>query len=238
MKKELISTIKSKGYWRINFQPVVATTKLKTLGDCCNIVEKNQVQLRGWNYPHFPRRKDEESNVESGNNYYSGWIEWHDHIEFWRMYQSGQFLHYLALREDRGDRDGWDIVENSNIEPNKFLSIVGTIYEITEIFEFLSKLVRENLYDEGVKVSISLHNTENRMLKMDDPVRSFFMYGEYKTGIKDISFEQIYSKEDLITKSHDLSMGAILYFFDRFNWHKPPLDVLKKDQDILINRRW
>lgn len=236
MKKDLIQKIQSKGYWRINFQPLIVTTKLKTLGDCCKIVEDNHVQLRGWDYPHFPRRRDDNSNVESGTNYYAGYIEWNNYIEFWRMYQSGQFLHYTALREDWADRDGWGIVKNSNIEAGKFLSIVGTIYEITEIFEFLSRLARENLYDEGVKVSISLHNTEDRILRMEDPMR--FLFDEYKTSIKDIRFEKIYSKEDLITKPHDLSMEAILYFFDRFNWHQPPIEVLKKDQNNLLNKNF
>ena len=41
MKKDLIQKIQSKGYWRINFQPLIVTTKLKTLGDCCKIVEDN-----------------------------------------------------------------------------------------------------------------------------------------------------------------------------------------------------
>lgn len=237
MKKDLIQTIQSSGYWRINFQPVVVATKLASLGDCSDIVEKNQVQLRGWNYPHFPRRKDDDSNVEAGNNYYAGFIEWNNYIEFWRMYQSGQFLHYLAFREDWGDRDGWDVVENSNTEPNKYLSIVGTIYEITEVFEFLSRLARENLYDEGVKVSISLHNTENRKLRMEDPMRGFLL-DEYKTALKEISFSKTYNKEDLITKPQELALEAIVYIFDRFNWHRPPIEVFKKDQDTLINRRW
>ena len=237
MKKDLIQTIQSRGYWRINFQPVVVATKLASLGDCIDVVEKSRVQLRGWDYPHFPRRRDADSNVESGDNYYAGWIEWHNYIEFWRMYQSGQFLHYVALREDGGDSDGWGITENSNTEPNKYLSIVGTIYTITEIFEFLSRLATQNLYDEGVKVSISLHNAEKRILRMEDPMRGP-LWEEYKTALKEITFLKTYTKEDLVTKPQELALEAIVYFFDRFNWHKPPIDVFKKDQDTLINRRW
>ena len=236
MKKDLMKTIQSRGYWRINFQPVVIATKLASLGDCINVVEKSRVQLSGWDYPHFPRRRDADSNVESGNNYYAGWIEWNNHIEFWRMYQSGQFLHYIAFTEDGGDSDGWGIIENSNTEPKKYFSIVGAIYKITEIFEFASRLVRENLYDEGVKISISLHNTENRILRMENSSRSLF--DEYKTAINEMSFSNSYNKEDLITKPQDLALKAIVYFFDRFNWHNPPIEVFKKDQDTLLNRRW
>lgn len=237
MKKNLLETIKSRGYWRVNFQPVIIATKISSLGDCLDIVEKNRVELRGWDYPHFPRRRDADSNVEAGNNYYAGWIEWYNHIEFWRMYQSGQYLHYFALREDGGDTDGWDITPNSNTEPNKFLSIVGTIYSITEIFEFASRLATQNLYDEGVKISITLDNAENRILRMEDPMRGP-LFDEYKTALKEITFSQVYSKEDLITKPQDLALEVIVYIFDRFKWHRPPIEVFKKDQDTLINRRW
>jgi hypothetical protein len=41
MKEGLIDKIKSNGYWRINFQPLVDSIKLKSIDDCAQIVEKN-----------------------------------------------------------------------------------------------------------------------------------------------------------------------------------------------------
>lgn len=237
MKKEFIEKIQSRGYWRVNFQPLVDEVKIKSLSDCSSIVEKNSVSLRGWNYPHFPRRKGDDTGLEPMSNYYQGWIDWNNYKEFWRMYQSGQYLHYFGLREDWAEFSDWGIVENQTNKSGEKLSIVGTIYEMTEIFEFLSRLTREGIYDEGVRVSISLKNTEDRKLSLEDPMRGP-LWEEYKTTMKDIDFTEKYTKEALVTKPQDLAMEAIVYFFERFGWHNPPIDTLKKDQDNLLNRRF
>lgn len=76
MKAGLLDKIKSRGYWRINFQPLVAVRKLESIAACKDMVERNTVELRGWDYPHFSKRVDADSGVETGNDYYQGWIDW------------------------------------------------------------------------------------------------------------------------------------------------------------------
>ena len=235
---ETLETIKTRGYWRINFEPLVYDKeKLKTLGDCKDIVEKENVVLRGWNYPHFPRRVGDDAGLETGANYYEGWIAWWNHIELWRMYQSGQFIHYVALRDDWSEKDGWGIVEDRNIPTGTELNVIGElIYELTEIYEFLARLTKRGLYDEGVRVSISLNNTENRTLVLRDPMR-FGLRDEYTTRLKNIPFEKEYSKEEILTNSKGLAFEAILYILERFGWHNPPIEVFQNDQENLLNRR-
>lgn len=235
MKQDLINKIKSRGYWRVNFQPVVDQIKLKSLGDCRNTVEKNQVLLRGWNYPHFPSRDGEDTGLDLENNFYRGWIDWENHIEFWQMYQSGQFIHYLSLREDWSDADGGYQQTGQKIEPLSSLNIVGSlVYQLTEIFEFLSRLTKAGVYDEGVNVSISLNNTRDRKLWISDFNRGPFLR-IYKTAAEKIEFTKGYSKNDLCSESSELAMETILYVADRFGWHKPSIETLKKDQQNLLN---
>lgn len=235
MKKELIDTIKSKGYWRINFQPLVDKQKLDSLGKCKEIVEKNTVELRGWDYPHFPRRTGDDTSLEPGNNFYQGWIDWGNHKEFWRMYQSAQFLHYLALREDWLE-DSWNRELAQKIKPNTSLGVVNTTYQLTEIFEFLSRLMNAGLYDEGVNVSITLSNTQDRELWIEDRSRVGFL-SPPKTGADKIEFPKQYTKEQVITKPKELALEVILYVFGHFGWHNPPIETIKKDQENLLARR-
>jgi hypothetical protein len=237
MKQQIIEKIKPRGYWRINFQPLVDEIKFKSLNDCKEAVQNNRVQLRGWDYPHFPIRKDDTSNTELGKNYFAGYVDWFNHIEYWRMFQSGQFIHYLALREDWSELDGWNIVENQNLKQGAFLGIVGTIYQMTEIFEFLSRLTAEGIYNEGVRVSITLENTEKRALRMEDSMRDFFMAGKYESDMISMPFLNEYSKDDLITKPHQIALEVIMYFFERFNWDRMPLDSFKKDQDDFLKNK-
>ena len=60
---------------------------------------QNALELRGWEYPAILRGAPDVVR-ERTQQYFELSNDWQNHIEFWRMYKSGQFLHYLALRED------------------------------------------------------------------------------------------------------------------------------------------
>src|SRR5689334_3159854 len=99
MKVDLLDTIKSRGYWRINFQPTGRPMNL-TLKECEDLVDRNSVKLRGWYFPFYRHGSADDYGTENHNNYCLGWIDSGEYKEFWHMYKSGQFLHYSAVRED------------------------------------------------------------------------------------------------------------------------------------------
>lgn len=237
MKKEFLKKIKSRGYWRVNFQPVVDKIKLPTMETCREIVEKSSVSLRGWNYPHIPNRNDDTTGYAPCVNYYEGWIDWENHKEFWRMYKSGQFLHYTVLREDWFDEELLlGSIEREKVAPMAKLNIIGSvIYELTEICEFLARLVRSGLYDEGVVIDISLNNTAGRELWISDPNRGPFFHS-YKTGAEIIPFFEQLTKEQILKSPRDLALRIMRFVFENFDWHNPSPDVLRKDQENLLNR--
>lgn len=237
MQKKFIDKIKSRGYWRINFQPLVDKEKL-TLAECNELIEKNNVSLRGWNYPHYPGRRGDDTDVESHDNFYQGWVDWENHKEFWRMYQSGQFLHYLALREDWLEEDSWSDDLRKKIKPMEKLGVTGsTIYQITEIFEFLARLAQAGVYDEGIKVNIELFNTKDRELWIEHQMRAGFLR-PYKTSSNSIIFSKKYTKESILSSPRELAFEAICYIFDRFGWHNPSPDMIQKDQDEILTGKF
>jgi hypothetical protein len=235
---DVIKKIKNHGYWRIHFQPFIHHKKL-SLSECKEVVSSNAVAFRGWDYPHIPHSKDQFTSIEAGQDYYQAWLDWEEygHIEFWRMFQSGQFIHYRALHED------WREVRMNNVlsdekrdsTPGKYLGVVGTVYLFTEIFQFLSKLTRSSLYNEGVKVSITLENTNGRSLYVDDFLRTSF-FQKYSTGADKILFESTFTKEQIISDPNELALQALMELFERFEW-KANLEQLKVDQEKLISRR-
>lgn len=236
MKEELLKKIKSRGYWRVNFRPL--EDKRLKLSDCRELIEKNSVELRGWDYPHFPRREGEDTGLEPGENFYEGWIDWWNHSEFWRMYESGQFVHYCALREDWFENDGWAVESYKKIKPGMVLNVIGSLnYQLTEIYEFLLRLTSAGVYDSGAQVFIALNNTKGRKLWVSDFMRADFII-EHKTGAENIGFEKLYTKEEIFAKSKELALEAILYFADHFGWNNPSLDVIKKDQEDLLNKKF
>ncbi len=236
MKEGLLDKIKSRGYWRVNFQPLISNVKIDTLQKCREVVDKNSVELRGWDFPHIPRKEDETTGIAFVDSFCEGWVDWEFYKEFWRMYKSGQFLSYLALREDWFEEDGMRMGWAKKIKPGTSLGIVSSvIYEITEIYEFLSRLAQTGLYDEGVKVSLSLHNTKDRELWVEDQMRAPFMTPR-RNSASELTFSQTYTKDEIVTNPKGLSNKMILDLTDRFGWN-PPAEQIMSDQDKLLSGR-
>lgn len=234
---KVIDTIKSRGYWRVNFEPMVFIQKLPTVEDCKSYVEKNSVNLRGWDYPHVPRRRGQDTDLSPGSNFYQGWVDTGIYKEFWKMYQSGQFINYRALKEDWFDENSFAAraMRGSPLtpEPMSSLEVINTTYQITEFFVFLSRLVGQGLYNEGVSVSISLNNTEGRKLWISDFNRAPFI-DDYKTASPTIVHEQKLSKQEALAQPKELAMRLINKIFDSFGWHKPSVGIIKQDMDEFL----
>lgn len=236
MKDDLLEKIKSRGYWRINFQPSTFNTEKASLGQCKDAVEKNAVIVRGWDYPHIAKKNDEYGAQMPAGEFYESWADWWNHIEFWRMYRSRQFLHYLALREDWFEKSDWASEYAKQIKPGTALGVVATIYQVTEIFEFLSRLVRSGFYKEHVSVEISIENTKGRGLWVDSPARMPFLSPK-QTGAESIKIDKNAGVDELLSKSTDIALGTIVEIFDHFGWSNPPIGNIKLDQENLLSGR-
>ena len=237
IEREIVAQkIGARGYWRILFRPATYDLRLKKLLECKEIVKRNTINYRGWYYPHFPK----EEHVVSGSNFYQGTEDWEGHIELWRMYQSSQFIHYRAFRED------WT-QENSSFPPEfklpqmQFFGMLETLYMVTEVFEFLSRLAQESLYEEGVNVYISLQKTRNRQLHeralvSNGQVHFLGFSGIYKTISDDIEIVHYCVKKDMIEKPAEIARGVILNIFEKFGWN-PSEQLIEDHQKRLLEKR-
>ncbi|MDW7681353.1 MAG: ATP-binding protein, partial [bacterium] len=94
--EEILNKIHSTEYWGINIRPIKFEDEIiKTLTDARELIDKCGVLLRGWDYPHFTH-----ADIKNGNNWIESHVEFEGHIEYWRLYQSGQFIHDFACVED------------------------------------------------------------------------------------------------------------------------------------------
>ena len=234
-QENFIDKIKSKGYWRLNFQPLKDINL--ELTNCKSIIEKSQVHLRGWYYPHLQENKD-NGNFGVGQNYYESSTDWSRFKEFWRMYQSGQFINYIGLREDWVCEDIDIIEENERIKFNNSIDVIGgIIYQITEFLEFLHNLMlNSDIYDNGVSIFLSMNNTKDRELKVFGFARAGFMTS-HKTIIDNIVIfdNKEFSKEELLTNYREISMDAIKLLVERFNWLNYDFNSIKGEQEKFLN---
>jgi hypothetical protein len=233
LKTDLLNKIKSRGYWRINFQPRKLIPEKLTHSNCREVVQKSQVRLRGWDYPFFPNKNDDEQGSAPSGEFFEAWIDWWNHIEYWRMYRSHQFIHYLALREDWLEKSDWSRALAQQISPGQVIGTGGTIWQMTEVFEFLSRLGRAEFYPSGAVVSISLENTSDRQLWVDDPQRMPFFTAK-KTGASRIEITREVDPSDFISQGVDIARSTILEFFDHFGWDQVSDANIRADQERFL----
>src|ERR671931_2326189 len=84
-------------HWRVNIRPVIYQEELiPSLAKCFETVEQTKVRLRGWDYPHLSTKNNQRCQ---GVNWAGSWSNFMGHNEYWRFYQSGQFIHLFSIRE-------------------------------------------------------------------------------------------------------------------------------------------
>ena len=241
MKKDFqstLATIKAHGYWKIhvypnsmNFIPIEPINKGK------EIIRNASVQLKGWDYPHFPTQVLDHQNIYIAGDKVEAWIDYNQFKEIWRLYDTGQFIHLFALREDWLKEDSRSSSRLKEILPGTALEITSAVYSITEIYAFIRNLILAVLYRNEVVVEITLVGTKNRNLFIFDPLR-MPLIGEHKSVMNKVVFpKKVYRVKDLETNYLGFAFEQIIHLFNQFNWDNPPLQVIKEDQKKLIERR-
>lgn len=232
----VLREIKKQGYWCVEFQPLVIDNKrIDSLPKCREVVKKAWVQLRGWDYPHWPDSDSGKHALNNCNGYIESWADFGRYKEVWIMYQNAQFVHFFAMKEDYDD-DGIFSPSTPPVTPGSSFYVISTIYKFTEIYEFLRRLAQQGIYKEGVRVLIGLHNTINRKLILEDSGRVGLLI-DYKTANPEIKFDNTYTAQDILEKSDNLAFTQIIATFHRFNWNNPPEMTIKDDQNKLLTRK-
>lgn len=197
------------------------------------MVEGCKVFLRGWDYPHIER-------IVSGQDYVWSEIDWEIYKEYWRFYQSGQFVHYFGCLEDWWQGSTLDAKLGAQYRPGEVLELIMTLHRLTEIYEFASRLAQKGVFDEHMSLIVELHGMRGRRLTcLSKPF--FSAFGPYISQEIDLKFESTLVVQDLIARAAEHALEQSLKVFERFNWRdtRTPENVsnLRVDQRNLLERR-
>lgn len=232
------SIINQTGYWRVVIKPNEHVEQITSFTECKDIMENITVSFRGWNFPHV--------DINMIDNM-SNWIEMSTNIphlpqykEYWKFFLSGQFAFKGALVEDYLIDD---IERNSSLAyyrgdeelPHKYLSILSSLYKITEIFEFASRLIDRQIIKNRFTISISLVDTLNRMLFFWDRARD--LRKSYICKIERIKFEKEFVVNDFSSNKIDYANSCVQDIFERFGWDRYPGNIFKEEQLKLVEKR-
>ena len=231
-EKQLSDLIISRGYWEIEITPHQYKSDRIQPNEILHLVEKSQVHKWGRYYPRIAHKNDWTGETFNGNNYSESLVDdGSQHKEIWRMYQSGQFIHYLALREDWGyTNTSAGVTENSR----KLQEIILTLYTVTEVFLFVSRLASNNLFEDSANIKIKLHDAYDRVLFFSNLERE--LHDNYICNIREpITIESNISVNDILSNSPGLAMDAVIKIFRLFNWKSNQIaEILRSDQDRIL----
>jgi len=228
--EEILKKIESKAYWRVNIRPIeFKKNRIATLSEAKELIAKCVVKLSGWIYPYF-----QEGEIVNKEDYIQASLDWIKHLEYWRFYQSAQFIHYFSLWEDYHPDIRSRVTGPISNESVGFVGILSTLDRLTEIYEFVMRLIQNNLFDSGVYISIGLNNIKNYQLFFWDQGR--LLYKPYRASINKIEMGDSINPEELLSKGHEMAIDDALYLLERFQWN-PPRGLLAEQQKKFLERR-
>lgn len=226
---EILDAIRSRGYWQVLIRPAVfVRNRIEDISALFPIVRQASVQLRGWDYPHV----DNDAPA-----IHMDWVgqetRWEHVLELWRMYQSGQFVHFSAFWEDWRDHSSFWPPEKG-WEPRKRFGVGETLFRLTEIFEYAARLSLSQAGDESMHISVTLKDLGGRILVADTPGR-FPLRRAYKASISEFPLSMDLARPELVGDPRSHALRGATELFKRFGWEASP-EVLKTWQAELGKR--
>lgn len=216
MTQSTAEKIRDRGYWRVAIRPTeFEQVRVGNILDLKKILESVSVNLRGWDFPHI----DHKYETEIGQDWIGQHVDWEMYVEYWRFYQSGQFVHLDGFKEDWTDQ-----VEQLSIEKReqgKLFEAVNAVYRFNEIFELAGRLASTEAGGNSTNIEIGLFGLKGRKLWVSSATRVPFD-DRYTTSMPEFRFEREYSQAELADRAGYLAIEHSTELFRRFNWDAPP----------------
>jgi hypothetical protein len=229
---QITELIRSRGHWQIQLRPTIFNDqRVGSLGELERAFRSAHVVLRGWDYPHEP-----EGGPSRHKDYIQGTVSWEWFHEVWRLYQSGQFIHLLSLREDWMAEGSLGL--QKPIEPGTILDVTETLWTLTEAFLFCARLVESLAIGPDVTLAYNLVGIGSRQLQTLDPRRlPLRNWRKSSPDLHEYGKELTVPVSKLITSATDMAVDQALAIYERFMW-EPARQSVVEEQRRLLERRF
>jgi len=214
---ELLSKIKSRGYWQIVIRPrTFNPNRVADIAMLFPLLSKFVVHIRGWDFPHIDSRFPPQYGVD--------WVgqenDWDYHKGIWRFFQSGQFVYFLTMAVDwRVESPIWPV--DLSKEPMTLLGVGDTIFTFVEIMDFASQLALSEAGDDNMQIDIKVGNIKGRELYVDTHRRRWPFFTSYRTQMQEYPYSKNIARPDLISGNKAYALDAAQQLFKRFGWNAP-----------------
>jgi hypothetical protein len=208
--KELLANIRQRGHWRVLIRPRPYRKDRLDIGVLLPIVEQARVRLRGWDFPHVKR-----PDVVTYLDFIEQGTESDHHVELFRFYQSGQFVHYSGFSDDWRDQSTW-WPPDAKWRRGMWLGIGTTIYRFTEAFEFAARLAGTEAGDGAntVTVLVEANGLQGRLFYVDNP-KHFDTATSGLPAIQSFPYKVTVSRAELLARARPLGLKGLTELFKR-----------------------
>lgn len=216
LRDKVVAEIKEKAHWQIVLRPrKFKKARIRQLEELWKIIEKAQVRFFE---PHLPYITNEKEYRLQGKDYIGCQIQTLSR-EYWRFYQSGQFIYLFTFLENNQDFVDYRYLyfkrlfrlTARNIAPNKLMiDILFDIFTFTKIFEFAKRLSQLEILYPQCKMIIGKYSPQGYPLSP-----GIFRH------INTLEKSWVLKHDELIANSRNLSIEAIIWFFDRLGMEMP-----------------
>ena len=214
-----LEKIRSTGYWTFVFHPLVESKEKISLSTLKKLIIDNGIHLRGWPFPYY-----DISDLHRETNGISLGIKFQEIYEYWKFFESGQFVAQFAMIEDRLEE----------YRGSKVLFILSTLYRITECIMFAANISAHEVYSEGMYLEIILHDCENRQLRyINQPKRDIINYllDKFICKIKEpLKWQKTFIPFELQKNCGKYALDATIYFLERFGPFEENRKILETEQ--------
>jgi hypothetical protein len=134
-----------------------------------------------------------------------------EHTECWVLFQSGQFVHNLAL--DRVPQFG------------KRTHVLEILDVITALYEFTARMADQKVFTKHVGIAVELQGVDSRELVWPGEVNIAGWCQEENIGI-----DTTYTAEELGIGRRTLALETAISIYAQFGWNDPPNEKLADAQ--------
>ncbi len=221
-----LQAIKARAHWHAVLEPsTFEERRIPSLDECWRLIESCRVVLTDRDYPHI------HDGRENGEDWIASWgrFRYGGQDEYWRLFQSGQFVHRASLHEDA--------VVTMGLGPHRpYVEYLEVLHTVTEVFEFAARLGYRGAFGDSVSITIELQGVEGRMLETSAHPQFlvFEPHGPAKGPILQKCWKGTVAK--LLGNSAGLALDVVVAFFAEFDHPRPLMPLLADRQQRFLKR--